>query len=80
MKSSEAWKRAACLQLMFQTERVTPSSKRYLKYSTVAKALGLSYGKVYHICTTALTNKNKKKVSWLLFTHADLLLRTLCEF
>ena len=80
MKSSEAWKRAAYLQLMFQTEKVTSSSKRHLKYSAVAKALGLSYGKVYHICTTALTKKNKKKVSLLRFTHADLLPRTLCEF
>ncbi len=48
---------------MFQTDKVKESSKRYFSYSTIAKVLGMPYSKVYHICSTAHTKKNKQKVS-----------------
>ena len=62
-KAADEWKKAACIQMMFQPDKVKESSKRYFFYSTIAKVLGMPYSKVYHICSTAHTKKNKQKVS-----------------
>ena len=59
----DQWKRDLCLYLMFQTHDITATSRRYFSYSDLARALGLTPGKVYHICTTAHLKSTKKKDS-----------------
>ena len=41
----------------------THKSRRYLTYAAISKALNMTYGKVYHICTTAYLPKKERKVS-----------------
>jgi len=42
VKHKDQWKRDLCLYFMFQTDKITPTSRRYFRYSVIAKALGMS--------------------------------------
>ena len=74
----------ATLLIRFRRTDPTPTSHKYVSYSRIAKALGISYGSVQHICTEAikpvvkLTKKDriraaKKKERTLTEEHVNFL-------
>ena len=46
VKHRDQWKRDLCVALMFLTDKVTATSRRHFRYSTLSKALGMTPGKV----------------------------------
>ena len=52
--------RQAALLLVFRTTDPKPNSQRFLRYSQVAKALGMPWNRVYYICKAAKAGVGSK--------------------